>query len=414
MSEAKHLSYDEYQDIRGDGRIVMYKRNDHHNPRWYVRLKVPGNTGYVVKSCKTTDFYEGRRFSEDLYYELEGRPRRGQTLTNRSFRQVFTEWSKTYPDLMKGRSDAYIEGNIARGRKHLLPFFDTRPIEAINEDVMTDYFLSRQSSDQKPSNVTLRHEATTLRHIFTFAKRKGYLGDIPPIPQPKNKISPRPDIPRKDWRKLYAYLRKYVSQSQDKRRYRERLYLQNWILVMGNTGIRVGEMRNVRWADIGTVNTVDGEDRVSIFVNGKTGPRTVIANDGVEEYLKRLWDHRTIELGKTPPPDEVVFCGRSGRSIQTFKKGFQRVLTECGILYQEDGKKRVPYSLRHTYATMRIMEGVNIYQLASNMGTSIDMIEMYYGKKRTSDPLNVTEITKMTSRSRKGDKDKDPDRPWLN
>jgi len=57
---------------------------------------------------------------------------------------------------------------------------------------------------------------------------------------------------------------------------------------------------------------------------------------------------------------------------------------------------------------------VNIYQLASNMGTSIDMIEMYYGKKRTSDPLNVTEITKMTSRSRKGDKDKDPDRPWLN
>jgi len=63
---------------------------------------------------------------------------------------------------------------------------------------------------------------------------------------------------------------------------------------------------------------------------------------------------------------------------------------------------------------MRIMEGVNIYQLASNMGTSIDMIEMYYGKKRTSDPLNVTEITKMTSRSRKGDKDKDPDRPWLN
>ncbi len=133
---------------------------------------------------------------------------------------------------------------------------------------------------------------------------------------------------------------------------------------------------------------------------------------GVEEYLKRLWDHRTTELGKTPPPDEVVFCGRSGRSIQTFKKGFQRVLTECGILYQEDGKKRVPYSLRHTYATMRIMEGVNIYQLASNMGTSIDMIEMYYGKKRTSDPLNVTEITKMTSRSRKGDKD--PDRPWLN
>ena len=76
MSETEHKTYDDYHDLRGDGRIVMYKRRDHHNPRWNVRIKVPGKTGYVVKSCKTTDFHEARRFSEDLYYELEGRSRR--------------------------------------------------------------------------------------------------------------------------------------------------------------------------------------------------------------------------------------------------------------------------------------------------------------------------------------------------
>jgi integrase len=54
----------------------------------------------------------------------------------------------------------------------------------------------------------------------------------------------------------------------------------------------------------------------------------------------------------------------------------------------------VPYSLRHTYATMRIAEGVNIFQLAANMGTSVEMIDDFHGKKRMRDPKMATEITK--------------------
>ena len=42
----------------------------------------------------------------------------------------------------------------------------------------------------------------------------------------------------------------------------------------------------------------------------------------------------------------------------------------------------MPYSIRHTYITMRLMEGVSIYQLSSNVGTSIEMIENYYGHLR--------------------------------
>lgn len=56
MSDHDH--YIDYTDLRGDGRIVLYKRPDHKNPRWIVRIKVPGSTGYVVRSTKTTDFDE--------------------------------------------------------------------------------------------------------------------------------------------------------------------------------------------------------------------------------------------------------------------------------------------------------------------------------------------------------------------
>jgi hypothetical protein len=55
-------------------------------------------------------------------------------------------------------------------------------------------------------------------------------------------------------------------------------------------------------------------------------------------------------------------------------------------LFASDGKKRVPYSLRHTYATMRISEGVSVFQLAANMGTSVEILEDFHGKKRMRDP----------------------------
>jgi hypothetical protein len=38
-------------------------------------------------------------------------------------------------------------------------------------------------------------------------------------------------------------------------------------------------------------------------------------------------------------------------------------------------------SLRHTYAIMRISEGV-IFQVVANMGTSVEMIESFYGRLR--------------------------------
>jgi integrase len=40
---------------------------------------------------------------------------------------------------------------------------------------------------------------------------------------------------------------------------------------------------------------------------------------------------------------------------------------------------RGPYALRHTYAAWSIAAGVNIYQLARRMGTSVEMIDRTYG-----------------------------------
>jgi hypothetical protein len=59
-----HSHYKDFLDLRGDGRVVLYKRADHANPKWTVRLKIPTVSGFVVKSTKTTDDFEARRFTD--------------------------------------------------------------------------------------------------------------------------------------------------------------------------------------------------------------------------------------------------------------------------------------------------------------------------------------------------------------
>jgi integrase len=57
---------------------------------------------------------------------------------------------------------------------------------------------------------------------------------------------------------------------------------------------------------------------------------------------------------------------------------FNRVLKDEGLKFDREGQRRTFYSLRHTYICLRLMEGADIYQIAKNCRTSVDMIEKYY------------------------------------
>ena len=95
--------------------------------------------------------------------------------------------------------------------------------------------------------------------------------------------------------------------------------------------------------------------------------------------------------------EEPIFCHPNGRPIGSFKKGFEQALNEAGVLAGPMERNASP-TLRHTYAIMRISEGVSVFQLAANIGTSVEMIENFYGKKRMRDPKMATEVTKFRGR----------------
>jgi hypothetical protein len=120
---------------------------------------------------------------------------------------------------------------------------------------------------------------------------------------------------------------------------------------------------------------------------------------GTDKYFADLYDYRTKELDRVPNRNDFVFINNlTNKPIHSFRRSFRNLLDSCGLTQNDKGQSRVIYSLRHTYVTMRLSYGVNIYQLANNIGSSVEMIEKFYGKKRNKDPRNVTEITKTTNK----------------
>jgi integrase len=188
--------------------------------------------------------------------------------------------------------------------------------------------------------------------------------------------------------------------------------LANYVLILANTGIRVGEARKLKWRDLREIPPPKGSNQapdIALFVSGKTGPREVVARTSeVKTYFKRILELRTNELLEQvtkekdpikarnmkvrPTADDYVFSNRGGTPIGSFKKSFAALLKFANVETNSHGAKRTIYSLRHTYATFRLQEGVHQFILAKNMGTSTAMLEKHYG--HTSNVASAAELTK--------------------
>ncbi|WP_395662437.1 tyrosine-type recombinase/integrase [Aestuariivirga sp.] len=386
-----------------DGKIVLYQLENRPKQLWLCRLKVPNGTGYLYRGTGTSDFYEARKFADNLYDELRFKVRSGQSVTGQDFKKIFAEFTESYP--REAASEKRAAAVCEFIRCYALPYFSKMKITELTEPELTKFFDWRRVNYKKkpPTNATIVSDQGRFKVFTNWCFRRGYITKQIQFRKPSVPDNRRPHFDGKDWARLTRFLREWVKGADGKSGaiYRERVMLTNYVLILANTGIRVGEARTLKWSDIDTFIGDDGKENIVLQVKGKTGAREVVSRTpDVLIYLQRIHELRTKESsGEKPPMTEPIFAHKDGTPIHSFKKGFNSLIKEAGVEYDTNGQRRVIYSLRHTYATFRLQEGVNHYVLARNMGTSVKMLENFYG--HTSNRAMASELTKTRSKDRK-------------
>ena len=150
--------------------------------------------------------------------------------------------------------------------------------------------------------------------MFKYAKNKGYLVEIPNFPKPQGDDAKRDTWTENEYKKINVGMRKWVASGKSVGAWRERYIFQQYFYILTNTGMRIGEARNITWGDLKRV-----KDLSVVTVFGKTKKmRDVVFTQGSERYLRNLYDLRVKELkGENPRNDEFIFLNRRGRGVDS-------------------------------------------------------------------------------------------------
>ncbi|MBT7906976.1 MAG: site-specific integrase, partial [Marinovum sp.] len=369
---------DGYFDIRGDGSVVLYlnKAVSVKNPKWQARIKVRGASGYRRQSLRTTDFAEAKVFAIQLYDELNFSVMQGLTLNPKSFSAVFDEYiAKQGAKYQSAREISNWNKRLDTLKLYALPYFAKMRIDNIKTNDFSDYLDDRRINFKRkpPTNETLIKERSSILGIFNYALEKGYIVKIPSFPKPTGDLVQRDSWTEAEYKKINAGMREWVRAGKKTGSWKERYIFQQYFYILTNTGMRIGEARDITWGDFKRVNHLSV---VTVF--GKTKKRRdVVFTQGADRYLKHLYDLRVEELkGEKPSLDEYVFLSRRGNGpVESYKTAFNSMIKFCGIPKRGNNGDRTLYSCRHYYATHQIQkQNANVFILANQMGTSVDMI----------------------------------------
>jgi integrase len=366
---------EEHHELMG-GKLHLYRRERSTN--WQCSTYISGKNWR--KSTGEDSLSRAKDFAEDWYLGLRGKKHAGLLKVGKTFNQAADHFLKEYEIITAGeRSPAYVDLIKTKLRVHLRPFFGEKVLTEVTPGLVQEYRLHRMTStvDKKtgephrPARSTIHHEIVTLRQVLKTANRHGWLPYLPDLSAPyktSGKVSHRGWFSPAEYKQLYNATRERAKNPKNPRWRKECEKLHDYVLFMANTGLRPDEAKRLQYRDVAIVtDEATGERILEIEVRGKRGVGYCKSMPGAVMPFKRL---RTRSQGK---PTDLIF-GKIQREL------LNSILEELELKIDRDGNRRTAYSLRHTYICMRLMEGADVYQIAKNCRTSVEMIEKFYAR----------------------------------
>ena len=384
------------------GQVQLYRRG---NSRYWQCSASVGGKQYR-SSTKEESLALAKQVAEDWFLTLRGKDRAGLLKAGKTFQQTAEQFLKEYEIITEGqRSPRWVEGHGIRLRLHLLPFFGHLGVSEVTAGKVQEYRVHRMTSrvDQKtgkpkrPARSTLHDEIVTLRQVLKTAIRHGWLSHLPDLSPPyrtQGKIMHRPWFSPAEYKQLYEATREYAREPFHDHYKWNAEQVHDYVLFLANTGLRPDEAKNLQHRDVSiVVDEATGETILEIEVRGKRGVGYCKSMpSAVRPYQRLLARPCQAFPGKACPAPQgrnspTIPCnGRTeipaARRIPFFQaitsSSSMACLKRANLKKDRDGNRRTAYSLRHTYICMRLMEGADIYQIAKNCRTSVEMIEKFY------------------------------------
>ena len=278
---------------------------------------------------------------------------RGEFKFKRERKIRFEDFAKEYLEYSKVNKKSWRSDKVSLNR--LVPFFKGMRLSKITPRLIEEY--KRERVDQVKS-ASVNRELACLKFMFSLAK-KWKLADVNPVKEVKlfqeqkiiMKILDRDEIDR------------LIQNSCD--------HLKSIIIIALNTGMRRGEIFNLRWNDI------DFDKHFIFMKTTKSGfARKVPMNAIVADTLKKI--KRESEF--------VFYNPKTKNHITDVKTAFKAACRRGGI------RDLRFHDLRHTAATYMVTGGVDLVTVAEILGHADIKMTMRYAHPTPENKRNAVNV----------------------
>jgi integrase len=195
---------------------------------------------------------------------------------------------------------------------------------------------------------SIEYTLAVIRQVFNYARRNDLFNGDNPVSKVR--------IPRTDNRRVRFLthdeadflLAKLIKQSKQ---------VHDIALMSLHTGARAGEIFCLTW---GCVDLKTGTMLLKDTKN--TASRTAFMTAAVKNMIDEI---KPVDPGR----DDLVFPGRGGVKMVQISKTFKRTVDDLFNNGVDDPRQRVFFhTLRHTYASWMVMEGIDLYTVKELLG----------------------------------------------
>ncbi|MBF4385269.1 site-specific integrase [Vibrio anguillarum] len=377
--------------------LAIYRQE--HTKSIYVRLRIDGKE--LKRSLKTNDVEEAKSKAWALKFELEGMQKAGLTIEVNKVMTVRSACLSVISELEHKKPFKPIyKDYIYIYKTYIIPFFNKKSFEELTTKNIRIYFydLGELSATRKNLN------KTCFKKLFLFLEEEEILKkkNFPSLPEniETKQTAIGIDIPKHDLETIRKFINSDSFINQEKINFKTKEYRQIFPYVFEfllETGIRTGqELNNIRVKDLFSF-----EDHIFVKISkGKTAYKNrdvLLSNNAASAIIEAL----KITTRKEITQDNLF----SLKDRFIFETSFNKICDFCKLFDQiikrliEENKinsKYTLYSLRHTYITLQLLSGTDMYLVSKQVGNSLEMIQKHYDHSMIKDSKNIMKLLGYT------------------